>query len=1048
MADAVRIRLCSALTVEHAGVTLTGHDLGSRKARTLFALLAAERGRLVPLDRITAALWPATPPHHPAANVATLVSRTRARLGAEVIIGGGSSYGLATGCPTDLDEAAALTDEAGARSRAGEPALAGASARRALDLLGPGPALPDEGDADWVVRVRQEADALRQAARHLLAEAATSTDPSEAAAAAAEAAAVDPYDERALRDLMRARVAEGSPAAALAAYGELAARLREDLGVDPSTPTTRLHLAILREEPLPLEHSRPVSSARRPSLVGREVEVAALDRSWAAAGARSGGLVLLEGQGGIGKTRLLDAVADLAESSGGLVLRGRCHPAERSLFLQPYADALRPTLLGLGSADLAGVLREHAAPWALLVPELAELVDASREPRATPVVERRRAYDAVAAVLRRLSWRQPVLLTVDDLQDAGAASVDLLGYLAGRLSGDQVLLVGAVRTEHAATVERLSDRATRVRLGALPRAAVDELASVAGLSDRAADVMARTAGHSLSVVECLRALAAGDAGVPESLATGVLARVRRLDGDVQELVSAAAVLHGRLDPRLLGALVGAPELAAVQHCEELTRVGLFQRVGTHYEFVNDLTQECVDTSLPPALAAAYHRRAADLLSDQPEAMAAHAAAAGDRARAAQGWLLAGEAAMARSAVEDATELFDRSLSSADDPALRARALLMRASAREAAMEYVAGLADIEEALTLSRLAADRRLEMTALRSLGGDIPVALHRPMSDIGGHLEAGLRLASGLGDRRAEADFTTRLVVLESSRLQLTTALARAETGLARARASASDAAVPLALDGLKTVLGYVGDAERLSEVTDELIPRLRGSHSVWLLQWALFDAALVPAASGDWPAARELVAEALEFNRRSGFVAYAGYLRAHLGWIERLAGNLDRAEEIGRRAVAETSPIDHPWWYAAAAGLQAATLLEQGEQDGAVRLARHGLHAAGPDAPEAFRLRCVAASAIDLDDPAGDSAYDAARAMLGAISCPPGRAWVVGADAYLSVSRAALRRGDPEQAAAALRPLEEALTGSAWGSIRERVADELAQISSATS
>ncbi len=1047
MAAVVRIRLCSALAVECADRTLTGHDLGSRKARTLFALLAAERGRLVPVDRITATLWPDTPPHHPAANIATLVSRTRGLLGAEVITGGGPAYGLTPACPVDLDEAAALVDGARARSSAGELALAGASARRALHLLGPGPALPDEGDADWVVRLRQEADALRQAGRHLLAEAATGSDPSEAAAAAAQAAAVDPYDERAARDLMRARVAEGSTAAALTTYDALATRLREELGVDPAPATTRLHLAILREESLPPEHRPAAREVRPPSLVGREAELAMLDRAWATASARTGQLILLEGQGGIGKTRLLDAASELAESTGGLVLRGRCHPAERSLFLQPYADALRPTLLGLGSAELAALLREHAAPWVLLMPELAEVVDAGREPSATPTVERRRAYDAVAAVLRRLSWHRPVLLTVDDLQDAGAASIDLLGYLASRLSGDRVLLVGAVRTEHAAAVRRLSDRAARLPLGSLPRAAVEELASVAGLSAHAADVMARTAGHSLSVVECLRALAAGETGVPDSLATGVLARVRRLGGDLQELVSAAAVLDGRLDPRLLGALVDRPELAAVQGCEELTRVGLFQRVGSHYEFANDLTKECVNTSLPPALAVAYHRRAADLLSHRPESMAGHADAAGDRRRAAQGWLLAGEAAMARSAVEDATALFDRSVSAADDPALRARALLMRSRAHEAATSYAAGLADIEEALALSRVAADRRLEMTALRSLGGDIPVALNRPMAEIGRQLEEGLHLASALGDRRAEADFTTRLIVLESSRLHLATALTRAETGLAHARASGSQEAVPLALDGLKTVLGYLGDADRLRDVSAELVSQLQAPQSTWLLQWALFDSAFVPAATGDWPAARELVAEALEVNRRSGFVAYGGYFLAHLGWFERLAGNHDRAVQLGAQAVADTSPILHPWWYGAAAGLQAATLIDLGEHDAALSLARRGLEAAGPAAPEAFRLRCLAALATGRDG-AGDSSYDAARAALDAVSCPPGQAWVVGADAYLLVARAALRRGDADAAARAIGPLREAVSGRAWGSIRERVADEFGQISSATS
>ncbi len=1048
MTATTRIRLCSALTVETAAGTLSGRALGSRKARTLLALLTAERGGLVPVDRIVEVLWPSDAPADPGANVATLVSRTRRLLGAEVISGNRAAYGLVPGsCAVDLDEAASLVKEAGGRLAAGESGLAAASSRRALELLGSTPALPDEPDSDWVAQVRAEVDELRRSARHVLAQSMTTADPGEATAVATEAATADPYDERAARDLMRALVADGAVAAALTAYDDLARRLRDDLGIDPAAPTAELHLAILRQQAPTTEHAGASTVRRTTSLVGRDSELATMDGAWAAAGGGEGRLVLVDGVGGIGKTRLLDATSDLAESSGGLVLRGRCHPAERSLFLQPYVDALRPVLLGSSDAELRSLLREHTAPWVLLVPELAEIVEVSVPAPATAAIERRRAYDAVTAVLRRLARKRPLLLAVDDLQDGGAATVDLLGFLAGRLSAERVLLVGAVRAEDEATVSRLSDRATRLTLAALTPAAVGTLASAAGLAAHADEVMGRTAGHSLSVVEYLRALATGEAGVPESLAAAVLARVARLDAPARQLVQGASVLHGRLEPRLLADLVEIPEVSAVRLCEELVLVGLFHRDGASYEFANDLTQECVAVSLPPALSAAHHRRAADLLSDQPESMAVHAYAAGELERAAHGWLLAGRSAMDRSAVEDAIVLYDRAVTVAGDPSLRGRVLLARALAHEASTAYAPALADIDEALALAHESGDRRLEMAALRARGGDPPIGLRLPMVDIERDLEAGLRLATGLGDRVAEADFNGRLTIIGSSRLRLATTLSRAELSLARSRASASPEAVQLALDGLKNVLSYLGDVDRLRDVVAELAPPLRERESRWLLQWAVFESAFVAASDRDWDTARSLVREALEINARSGFTAYAGYFHAHLGWFERLSGDLDAALSHGRRGVAATSPVEHPWWYATAAGLLSSTLVELGDTDEAAELAARGLDAAGPAAPEAWRLRCLAPLALVVEGSAGDTAYAEASALLAAIECPPGQAWVNGADCYLLLARSARLRGDHAVAARMLEPLRQAVRVT-WGAIREQVEQELAQSSSATS
>ena len=245
------------------------------------------------------------------------------------------------------------------------------------------------------------------------------------------------------------------------------------------------------------------------------------------------------------------------------------------------------------------------------------------------------------------------------------------------------------------------------------------------------------------------------------------------------------------------------EVAATRHGEELTRAGLFVRSGAVYEFANDLFQECVYAALPEAVAAAYHRRAADLTSDRPEVMATHAHAVGDEARAAQGWLLAGEEALRRAAVEDARTLVERCLAV---PGLagetRARALLVRGRVHEAGTSWTAAIQDIDAALAWARTIGERRLELAALRARGGDAAVGAQLSADELLGPLEDGVRLASELGDRRAEADFGSRLTVLEASRLRLRDASVRADRVVARARASGSQDGLVLALDGLKTV------------------------------------------------------------------------------------------------------------------------------------------------------------------------------------------------------------------------------------------------------
>ena len=172
---------------------------------------------------------------------------------------------------------------------------------------------------------------------------------------------------------------------------------------------------------------------------------------------------------------------------------------------------------------------------------------------------------------------------------------------------------------------------------------------------------------------------------------------------------------------------------------------------------------------------------------------------------------------------------------------------------------------------------------------------------------------------------------------------------------------------------------------------------------------------------------MAEALEHNRRSGFPAYAAYMRAHDGWFARLAGDLDAAVRVGRQALASSSPVEHPWWYATAAGLLAATLLEARAADAeAERVARRALAGADAGTAPAGRLRCAAALALAT----GDGTTDRRGSRAAGRGRVPARAGL-GGRAPTATCRwraAALGRGDGREAARLLEPLRAA-TETSW-------------------
>jgi DNA-binding SARP family transcriptional activator len=1038
----IELRLAGTFRVVRDGAELTDGEIGSRKSRTLLKLLAVERPGLVPVDRVVDVLWPNERPTAPEQNVATLVSRLRAVLGPDLIQGGRTGYRLAAGpgIVVDLDTAARLCDQAEDKL-ATVAAVALAAAERAHELLAAGTAIGDEPYADWADPARDQVRELLRRVRLAAAEAALATgDPRLAAGYAEAAMAADPLDEAAHRWFMSASAAAGEQAKALAAYETLRRRLGRELGADPAPQTRELHLAILREQDggpaTRPSGGRPADAVRRgpapggTALPGRDGEMGVLREAWNTAVGGQPGLVTIVGEAGIGKTALAELLAAEAAENGGTVLRTRCYETERSLFLQPIVEAIAPVVASASASTLRQLLGEHATAAAGLLPEVAAILGPPPPGRGSMEMERRRAFEAVRAFLRGLAGRNPLLVLVDDLQYAGQSTVELIHFLGRQPAGARLLMVATVRAENDAQIgAALAPVARRVEVGPLGPDAVGQLARAAGQDELAGRILEQTRGHTLFVVEVLRALMSGDTGVPESLRTAVQARVRRAGPPVEALLRAAAVLGTTVDPLTLGVMLGLVPSTALELCEAALEARLLAVSGRDYEFANDLIREVLYASTPEPTRLAHHRRAADLLTGQPESLAKHAAAAGDWLRAARAWLRAGQDAMGRFAASDAAALATQALEAGErvaDAEVSARALVLRGRALQAVGANAAALADLTRGADGARAAGDRRLEMHALRELGGDVPVSRGKPISYYASNLESGLRIAESLGDRASEATFLSRLAVIAANRLRLDVALDYGLRAVAAGRAAADDQALADGLDGLKITYLSLGDTRALGDVLAELVPLLRRRGDLFLLQWAEFEAAFLAIAAADWDTAAAGIETAIERNRTDGYPHCAAWYTAHLGWLARLRGRDGEATTLGRRAVDLSEQHEHGWWQAATRAMLGDTLLLRGDQTGAVKLYERGLAAARKSGMEAYLLRCAAPLAAAT----GSSAVlGEAAGWLEQASIPAGGAWVLGYEAYLSLAGAWLGQDEPERARAVLAPLLAVADREPW-------------------
>lgn len=442
------------------------------------------------------------------------------------------------------------------------------------------------------------------------------------------------------------------------------------------------------------------SRTTRTPFVGRERELATLRAHLDAAKGGAGGVVLVAGEPGIGKTRLLAELAGRARADGWQVLTGRAHDTEGMPPYLPFIEALRAAVRDGSPERLRAQLGRGAAEVARLLPELRELLpDLPVSPPVSPEQERYRLFEGVCDALDGIARGGEIglLLMLDDLHWADTSTLALLQHLARRLAGVPTLVVAAYRTVAAEPAKAFTDTlAALAREGApvplvLPPLGMGETAVLAaGIAGGevaepvAAAIQRATEGNPFFIGEVVRHLqaegrnlrqpgaATGDITVPELVRQVIVVRLGQLRPATTALLRQGAVLGDGFTLEVARTASGLEDDAALDALEEALDAGMLRAEGDAYHFAHALIRRTLYDALSPPRRQRLHLRAAEAietahgrqLGPHVAALATHyrlAGAATDPEKAITYALQAGETAQAVFAWEEAAHHWQAAL---------------------------------------------------------------------------------------------------------------------------------------------------------------------------------------------------------------------------------------------------------------------------------------------------------------------------------------------------------------------------------------------------
>lgn len=650
-------------------------DIGGRQARVLLAALIAADGRPVSADSLIETVWPARPPATAAGTLQSYVSRLRRALaGADVVLDQ-TGYRLdLTAHTVDLRRFEDLSATGHDELAAGRPVAARRALSEALELWR-GPALVDLVEQGASLALAATLDEARMTTLEARIDADLALGRhTHVVGELQELAAEHPLREGTHSRLALALYRSGRQAEALRAISDVSRHLRDELGLEPSRALRDLERGILDHDPAldpPVLSAVVVGDDVATPFVGRHRELHEMLGAFASA-AEDAQFVVIEGDPGIGKTRLATEFAAAAANRGALTVWARANELGATQALWPWLEALRAVMASVDEAPA-------------LLDQLLAGDPASPGRGGASQLER---FDALASLFERAGSTIPMVVVLDDLQWCDPTSLELLRFLVTRLRCGVVVVV-TVRTLEIGRRDDVTDAlgtvarrpgGHRLRLDGLTLADTGQLLDAqspepvgVGLAER---IYGRAEGNPFYTLELARLLdepEGVDAEVPATLRDAIRRRFSLLPEPTVDLLAVAAVVGREVDlPTVaavadidLGACIDRLDPAAENHMLIADR-----SATTSLRFSHALVREVLIDGLTPLRRAQLHLQVADTMErngigdDDVELLAHHlwqATALGSGERAATALERAAAVALGRVAYTSAELLLRRAL---------------------------------------------------------------------------------------------------------------------------------------------------------------------------------------------------------------------------------------------------------------------------------------------------------------------------------------------------------------------------------------------------